>query len=153
MVRFFCPGCWKDFSEDIAQCPYCDLNIHEFWDSKDWIEKLILALHHSEPNTRFRAVFLLGRAKDARAVNPLIALIKETREVYLAREAVKALGEIGSADAVEFLRTLINHPANMVKAEVQTILGAIDGKDSGSRISSEAIQPSSEGGTKCPTRF
>lgn len=106
MVRFFCPGCWKDFSEDIAWCPYCGLNIHEFWGSKDRIEKLILALHHPEPDTRFRAVFLLGRAKDVRAVNPLIALIKETREVYLAREAVKALGEIGSAEPLVFCLSL-----------------------------------------------
>jgi HEAT repeat protein len=123
MVHYFCPRCWSDFTEDVTRCPQCGLNIHEFWDSKDHIERLVVALHHRDPETRLRAAWLLGRSKDPRAVPPLIDLIRQTQEVYLAREAVSALGNIDSDEAREFLRTLVHHPAKMVRDEAQKTLG------------------------------
>lgn len=123
MVHYFCPHCWSDFVEEVAQCPQCGLNIHDFWNSKDRIERLIVALHHRDPETRRRAVWLLGRSKDPRAVPPLLDLIRDAKEVYLVREAVRALGSIDSDAAREFLRTLVHHPAKMVRDEVQETLG------------------------------
>ena len=125
MVRYYCPGCWQDSEEDISPCPCCGLRIHEFWDSKDRVEKLIIALHHPEPETMYRAAWLLGEAKDARAVKPLIQLIQESDDVYAAHAAVKALGEIGNAEAREFLRILLTHPAQMVREEAEAILSRL----------------------------
>lgn len=61
MTRFFCPGCWSDFGEDVSPCPHCGLDIRMFRESKDWIGKLILALEHSEPRTPIRAAWLWVR--------------------------------------------------------------------------------------------
>jgi hypothetical protein len=121
-MRFYCPCCWRDFGKDSAHCPYCGLDIIGFWKSKDYVEKLILALHHPEKETPIRAAWLLGQLKDTRAVQPLIELVKKTDDVYIARAAVKALGEIDTPEARYFLATLADHPAKMVKDEVQRIL-------------------------------
>ena len=117
MVTFYCPGCWHDFDEDLVRCPDCGLVIHEFWESKDYFEKLIVALRHPEPTTPIRAAWLLGKIKDPRAVVALIDIVKGTKDFYLAREAVKALGAIDTIQARYFLRTLADHPVRMIRAE------------------------------------
>ena len=85
MVTFYCPGCWHDFDEDLVCCPKCGLVISEFWNSKDYLEKLILALRHPEPTTPARAAWLLGKIRDWRAVAALIDAAKGTSDLYLAR--------------------------------------------------------------------
>jgi hypothetical protein len=102
-MRFFCPCCWQDFDKDMPQCPHCGLDIREFWKSRDYVEKLIIALNHPEKETPIRAAWLLGQLKDARAT-------------------VQALGEINTAEARQFLASLANYPAKMVRDEVQRIL-------------------------------
>ena len=119
MPRYFCPNCWSDFAEDLATCPRCGVDIHGFWDSKDMVEKLILALDHPEPETPIRAAWILGERHETRAVGPMIALIGRTQDVYIARGAARALGEIGTAEAIRFLETLKAHPARMVREEAQ----------------------------------
>jgi HEAT repeat protein len=121
-MRFYCPRCWRDFDEDVPVCPHCGLHIEEFWKSKDYVEKLIVALHHPEKETPIRAAWLLGQLKDQRAVAPLIDLVKETDDVDIARAAVRALGEIGTAEAMTFLRTLGRHHAKMVRDEARRML-------------------------------
>jgi HEAT repeat protein len=98
-VRFYCPCCWHDFERDEAICPYCGLDIRDFWKSKDYVEKLIVALEHPEKETPIRAAWLLGQLKDIRAVPPLIELVRKTEDVYIARAAVQALGEIDTPEA------------------------------------------------------
>ena len=124
MVTFFCPGCWHDFNEDLVRCPNCGLVIHEFYNSKDYLEKLILALRHPEPTTPIRAAWLLGKIRDPRAVAPLIDIVQGTKDLYLAREAVKALGAIDTLQARHFLLALANHPARMIRAEACAALSA-----------------------------
>jgi HEAT repeat protein len=122
MLTFFCPGCWKDFREDLAQCPHCGLDIHEFLKTTDFVDKLILALEHPEEETAIRAAWILGKLRDPRAVEPLRHLLAETGDVYLAGEAAAALGKIGTAEARSALRAFVNHPAQMVREEAQRIL-------------------------------
>ena len=47
-MRFYCPRCWWDFDRDVSHCPHCGLDIREFWKSKDYVEKLILALEKED---------------------------------------------------------------------------------------------------------
>ena len=121
-MRFYCPRCWRDFAKDVTICPHCGLDIREFWKSKDYVEKLIIALEHPEKETPIRAAWLLGQLKDRRAVPPLIDLVKKTDDIYIARAAVRALGEIDTPEACQFLGTLAHHQAKMVRDEVQRIL-------------------------------
>ena len=122
MVTFNCPGCRHDFDEDLARCPNCGLVIHDFWNSKDYLEKLIVALRHPESTTPIRAAWVLGKIRDPRAVTALIDIVKGTDDLYLAKEAVKALGAIDTLQARCFLLTLANHPARMIRAEVRSAL-------------------------------
>lgn len=122
MPRFFCPACWHDFAEDLVHCPNCGTEILTFWDSKDRVEKLVLALHHPEPTTPVRAAWLLGKTGDPRAVAALIETIRSTEDIYLARAAVRALGETSSPEAMRFLESLSHHPLKMIRRDALKIL-------------------------------
>jgi HEAT repeat protein len=121
-VRFFCPGCWKDFTEDFDRCPNCGLEIRQFWASKDYIEKLILALNHPEKSTPVRAARILGRLRNPGTVSALIGLIGKTKDVYLAVAAIHALRHISTPEAVNFLETLRSHPARVMREAVNRAL-------------------------------
>ncbi|MGO9118558.1 MAG: hypothetical protein ACLQPD_13250 [Desulfomonilaceae bacterium] len=45
-VRFLCPRCWSDFANDVVRRPKCGLDIPAFFQSKDYVDRLILALGH-----------------------------------------------------------------------------------------------------------
>ena len=121
-MRFYCPGCWNDFADDIRRCPQCGLDVRGFYKSKDYFEKLVLALDHPEQGTPIRAAWILGRLREPRAVAALIGLVKKTRDVYIARAAVEALGEIGTPEATRFLGSLADHPARMVREAAESVL-------------------------------
>jgi HEAT repeat protein len=122
MLTFFCPGCWRDFREDVARCPYCGLQIHKFLQTKDYVDKLILSLGHPEQGTAIRAAWILGRLRTPRAVEPLRRVLELTQDVYIARAAAAALGSIGGSEAREVLHAFAHHSAQMVREEIQRIL-------------------------------
>jgi hypothetical protein len=122
MVRFFCPGCWEDFPDDFEICPKCGLNTRTFWSDKNYVDRLIVALDHPVKSTVARAVWILGKLEADKAVQPLVSLIETTKDVYLIRAAIRALGEIGTNDAMAFLASLSDHPAQMIRDEVQLAL-------------------------------
>lgn len=124
MPRFYCPDCWLDFEKDYAVCPSCSFEIREFWSSKDYVEKLIVSLRHPEQSTPVRAAWLLGKIKDPRAVAPLCELVETAPDVFIARAAVGALGEIDTPESRRFLESLTNHPDRVVRNQVRKILAS-----------------------------
>ena len=125
MTRYYCPQCWHDFPVDHEICPDCNFNIKEFYNSKDYIDKLIQALHSPEPSTPVRAAMVLGKLRDVRAVQPLMECVEKNKDVYLVLEAVRALGNIGTLNVMMFLRGLHDHPSMIIRDEVQKILDRI----------------------------
>ena len=99
-MRYFCPNCWNDFDENLTHCSYCGQNINEFWQSKDFVEKLIVALDHPVPETPIRTAWILGKMREERAIDPLISLIERTQDVFIACEALKALGSASDVKGV-----------------------------------------------------
>jgi hypothetical protein len=71
------------------------------------VGKLIIALEHPEKETPIRAAWLLGQLKGSRAVSSLIDLVEKTDDVYIARAAFQAPGEIGAPETRQFLGTTI----------------------------------------------
>jgi len=65
---------------------------------------------------------MLGQLKETRAVLPLIELVKKNQDVYIVRAAVQAMGEIDTPEARQFLGTLNQHRAKIVRDEVSRIL-------------------------------
>jgi enolase len=95
---------------------------------KDYVEKLIVALGHPEPETPIRAASLLGKLRDERAVAPLIRLIERTQDVYTACAAVEALARLGTERACQFLRGVAStHPAAMVRDAAAGAVGNLAG--------------------------
>jgi len=122
MPLFYCLHCWRELADDVPVCPACGLEIKRSWEAKDFAEKLVAALDHPEPTTPIRAALLLGRLKDPRAVTPLMDLARTSQDVFIVQAAARALGEIKTADATDFLLTLRNHPAALVRSEVEKYL-------------------------------
>ena len=52
----------------------------------------------------------------------MIDLVEKTDDVYIARAAVQALGEIDTPECRQFLGTLAQHQAKMVRDEAKRIL-------------------------------
>lgn len=61
----------------------------------DYVEKLIAALRHEEPQTTVRAAWILGRIADRRAVGPLIDAAAGGGDPEFLAAVVEALGRIG----------------------------------------------------------
>jgi HEAT repeat protein len=61
----------------------------------DYVEKLIAALRHEEPETTVRAAWILGRIADRRAVGPLIDAAGRGGDPEFLAAVVEALGRIG----------------------------------------------------------
>ena len=70
---------------------------------------------------------------------PLIEVVRTTSDVYLAREAFRALGEIGGREALDFLRRVgRQHEASMVRDEARRVL---EEKDRGAPFSGAEERP------------
>jgi len=115
-MRYYCPECWHDFPQDLSRCPDCGLEIHSYVGEKDYVQKLIVALGHREPETPIRAAWILGKLGDERAVEPLISLVSRTQDVYIALAAAEALAKLRTPRSRRFLESLArSHPASMVR--------------------------------------
>jgi len=123
MPRFYCPHCWHELETDVSVCPACGEEIRQSWEAKDFVEKLIAALDHPEPTTPIRAALFLGKIGDERAVGPLMALAGSSDDVYIVQAAARALGAFATPEAKAFLRSLLNHPAVVVRAEAEKYSG------------------------------
>lgn len=100
-MTYFCPSCLNELDMDYKRCPFCDCDIPCFSEGKDFVDKLIVALHHPEPSTPVRAAWILGRLQDERAVGPLYELARHTSDMYIKVAAIRALMAIGTKKASE----------------------------------------------------
>ena len=92
-----CPRCWAELATAVTICPACGADLTD--DRRDYVDKLIAALHHPEPLTQRRAAYILGLRAEKRAVPALIDILKSPADVYVRAEAACSLGKIGTASA------------------------------------------------------
>jgi len=119
-LRYYCPNCWEDFPRDFEKCPNCGLDVKSFFARKDFVEKLIVALGHHEATAPQRAAWILGQLKEHRAVVPLIKVVQECEDIYTVCEAVKALLNIATPEAIDFVKTLTDHKSVEVRRLAST---------------------------------
>jgi HEAT repeat protein len=74
------------------------------------LSSLLAALTHAEWLVRLHAVEALGKTKLLEAVDPLLSVLFNDRDRAVREDAVRALGQIGDARAVEFLITAMKEP-------------------------------------------
>jgi HEAT repeat protein len=100
-MPYFCPSCLNELDMDCKHCPFCACDISCFSEGKDFVDKLIAALHHPEPSTPVRAAWILGWLQDERAIGPLYELARDPGDMYIRVAAVRALMAIGTKKASE----------------------------------------------------
>jgi len=74
------------------------------------IPALLETLQHEEWLVRLHAVESLGKMKSQKAVDPLLSVLFNDQDSAVREDAVRALGEIGAPQAVEFLFTAMKEP-------------------------------------------
>jgi HEAT repeat protein len=121
MITFFCPSCWKEIKEDDGRCPFCSADITEH-EKKGFEEKLINALNHPERETVQRAVWILGRIKSAKAVQPLMQLFERTVNPYLKAEILDTLYKIETPEANSLIVRSIDSEISIVKRKAKKLI-------------------------------
>ncbi len=122
---FFCPICWKEIKGEDKKCPYCGADITEY-DRKGFEEKLINALGHQERETVQRAVWILGRLRSIKAVEPLISLFEQNDNPFLKVEILNALGEIEIPEAMDFIIKELDSEISMVRRKAKELIERIE---------------------------
>jgi HEAT repeat protein len=74
------------------------------------LSSLLVALTHPEWLVRLHAVEALGKTRSPEAVDPLLSVLFNDRDKAVREDAVRAIGQIGDARAVEFLLTAMKEP-------------------------------------------
>ncbi|MCS7157058.1 MAG: HEAT repeat domain-containing protein [Blastocatellia bacterium] len=124
-MTFFCPSCWREVNAGFDTCPSCGTNINRYSRSTPYVEKLISALQHPEPQTVRRAAWILGRLKAREAVPALLGTGERTRDPYVIESVIEALGEIGDERAREFLRRCTVQGAVRVRRAAEEALARL----------------------------
>jgi predicted amidophosphoribosyltransferase len=120
-MTFFCPTCWKEIKGIDTICPSCGADISAY-ENKDFEEKLIHALRHTEQETVHRAVYILGRRKSIKAVQPLLKLFRQTNNTLLKIGILNALIEIEVPEAKEFILKVIDSDVGIIKRMARDII-------------------------------
>lgn len=80
MPARYCLLCWAENDWEVSRCTHCNAPlIGPDADDMPYVAKLLLALRHSEPETRARAAALLGRIgtpDDQRVVAALLNMLR-----------------------------------------------------------------------------
>ena len=114
MATRYCPHCWAENAWSATTCRQCGAALlGPEVDGLPYVEQLLAALRHPEPETRARAAALLGEVgepKDARTVRALIDALSGTTDrdsrwdASLQVAAARSLGQLGACEAAENLR-------------------------------------------------
>jgi HEAT repeat protein len=120
-MNFFCPICWKEIRGDDIRCPYCGSDITEH-EKKSFEEKLINALRHPERETVQRAVWVLGKLKSIKSLEPLKILFEQTDNPFLEIEILNALAEIATHDALDIIMSALDSEESIVRRKAREII-------------------------------
>ena len=95
-------------------CPRCGTSPEEAT-SRDYLDKLVGALGHPEPETVQRAIWVLGERREAEALGALRALYEKSTDPFVQAEIVRALGRIGTEQALELVKAAATHASLLVR--------------------------------------
>ncbi len=88
------------------------------------IDFLLQLLEHDNPNVRLKVIHALGKIKESRAVEPLLAMPAHEDETIKAAVII-ALGDIGDPQAVPPLLNLLNVQRKVLRLVIVVALGKI----------------------------
>jgi HEAT repeat protein len=121
---YFCPVCWKEIPAQATTCPHCSADLRQT-DSRTFVEKLLSALHHREPQTAVRAAWILGERRDRVALHELICVLESATDGFLVEAAAEALGKIGDNQSLDALQKASEQGPVRVRIAAQKAIEAI----------------------------
>ncbi len=86
-------------------------------------DSLLKLLQHRDPVTQLTAAEGLARAGRAEGLSVLLAAVDLQSELELRQRAVRALGELGDARALDLLLKIVNEPGHVLQEEAAEALG------------------------------
>jgi HEAT repeat protein len=95
-------------------------------ESRGFVDKLIAALDHPEPETRARAALILGLRREKRAVEPLLRVLREGTDASLMEAAIEALGRIGDRRCRAALETVAIRGSLRVRLAARKALASLE---------------------------
>ena len=114
--------------EAATNCEQCGTPLDETI-GDDYVERLIHALDHPEPNTRATAALILGKIGDQRALEALCSKAKTSKDMALLEAIAEALGNFPSQKAIDALAHLLRTswlPVRVKAAEALKRIGTVD---------------------------
>ena len=102
-------------------CPRCSANVSS-WDEQAFTTKLVRALSHPEPDTRMRAIYVLGETRTHSALEALTQVYRNAADPFLKGQVIKAVGKIGGGSALLLLFEALRHPSFIVRQEAEKAL-------------------------------
>ena len=141
-VVWFCPDCWSEVSEADATCPACG-SVLKGGRERNFVQKLIAALRHPEPETAVRAAHTLGGLGAKEAVPALIETLTRSDDPYLLDAVAGSLGELEAAEAIPALRSVLRSSYLVARIAAAKALGRL-GTPEALAVLEEARQDQSE---------
>ena len=114
MVVYLCPRCWGEVDLKAERCPHCGTLLAEYA-ALSYEDKLLNALTHRIKDYRIMAIRLLARMKSEKAITAFERLLDTEEDVYVVREAVRALVSMHGPTKQETLRRLLGHRSELVR--------------------------------------
>jgi hypothetical protein len=116
MPTRFCTHCWAQNSMAATTCHACGAALASSADNGiSYLDKLLVALRHPEPETRVRAAAILGgvaEPSDVRVIRALVAALaldapgETPHDAGLQAAAARSLGQLAACTASAQLREL-----------------------------------------------
>lgn len=111
----YCSNCWKEITKEITICPNCGADQNKL-EKEIYIDKLIRALDHPEPETPIRAANVLAQLNLKKAVPFLIKKLKREKDPFIIKAIVDALVKIDlSGTKSEIIKILSQNTPVTVK--------------------------------------
>ena len=124
----FCTHCWTEIDASIDRCPHC--GIDQGADPRSYEEKLVAALAHPLPEARARICWLIGENTIRTAVPCLMHMAEHDPDLFVQREAVKALGALQDLRSDSLLSTISGSTNRFLAIDAKRSLRRIHGRGS-----------------------
>jgi len=102
-MHFFCPSCWNEVNEKEIVCPFCKVRLNEL-DNEPFVNKLLRALHHPEPQTVVRVIQILGEKHIPETIPWLTDMLIKSDNPFFQEALIIAICKFNDPKNYEFIK-------------------------------------------------
>jgi HEAT repeat protein len=114
-----CPHCWHQLETTPAVCEKCGAHVDLY--SREYEHRLISVLPRADAETRAQICWVLGSRRKRSAAPTLIELLRDP-DVLVRVAALRGLGEIGDASALNAVERLTANKDTVVQTVAKNVL-------------------------------